>query len=164
MKVKVSCCLQFYIVTGGFDNRLKRLASTEILRKNGGTSWSTVASLPTPRNGITGVSLPDGHFLVSGEDISHLQSIQLMIHHYRRCWWWQQADGSVALWSGGWPVDPRGPARHRPRRPRHESCCSDRVLLSLFHAQLQIIIHAEFPRRQQQSSNSKWCIFCINFI
>ena len=69
MKVKVSCCLQFYIVTGGFDNRLKRLASTEILRKNGGTSWSTVASLPTPRNGITGVSLPDGHFLVSGEDI-----------------------------------------------------------------------------------------------
>ena len=137
MKVKVSCCLQFYIVTGGFDNRLKRLASTEILRKNGGTSWSTVASLPTPRNGITGVSLPDGHFLVSGEVISHLQSIQLMIHHYRRCWWWQQADGSVALWSWRWPVDPCGPARHSQIRPRHESCAQgDCRLLCLIYPTL----------------------------
>ena len=58
--------LQFYIVSGGHLGD-SNLASTEILKKNGGTSWAKVASLPTPIFGIRGVSLPDGHFLVSGE-------------------------------------------------------------------------------------------------
>ena len=58
--------LQFYIVSGGHLGD-SNLASTEILKKNGGTSWSTVASLPTARGAISGVSLPDGRFLISGE-------------------------------------------------------------------------------------------------
>ena len=58
---------QFYIITGGlFANG--SLASTEILKKEGGTSWQTVASLPLSRSGFVGVSLPNGHFMVSGED------------------------------------------------------------------------------------------------
>ena len=58
--------MQFYIVSGGWTGS-SRLASTEILKKNGGTSWAAVASLPSARIYIRGVSLPDGHFLVSGE-------------------------------------------------------------------------------------------------
>ena len=57
---------QFYIITGGFANG--SLASTEILKKEGGTSWQTAASLPSSRLGVSGVSLPNGHFMVSGED------------------------------------------------------------------------------------------------
>ena len=57
--------VQFYIVAGGIDS--SHLASTEILKKNGGTSWVAVASLPAKRSYVCGVSLPDGHFLVSGE-------------------------------------------------------------------------------------------------
>ena len=59
--------VQFYIVAGGYDTSHLYLASTEILKKNGGTSWVAVASLPAKRSYIRGVSLPDGHFLVSGE-------------------------------------------------------------------------------------------------
>ena len=76
--------MQFYIVSGGYSSSY--LASTEILKKNGGTSWAAVASLPTTRIYISGVSLPDGHFLVSGEgyflSTTTVCSIQLMIHHY----------------------------------------------------------------------------------
>ena len=59
---------QFYIITGGFAKG--SLASTEILKKEGGTSWQTVASLPYNRHSFSGVSLPNGHFMVSGEDSS----------------------------------------------------------------------------------------------
>ena len=59
--------VQFYIVAGGIDTGSSHLASTEILKKNGGTSWVAVASLPAKRSYVCGVSLPDGHFLVSGE-------------------------------------------------------------------------------------------------
>ena len=70
--------MQFYIVAGGYGkhptwpagNYLLEVASTEILKKDGGTSWQTVASLPSARRGLRGVSLPNGHFMVSGEDSS----------------------------------------------------------------------------------------------
>ena len=57
--------LQFYIVTGGNDGS-RDLASTEIMKKKGGY-WQTVASLPSARIGLGGVSLPNGHFMVSGD-------------------------------------------------------------------------------------------------
>ena len=69
--------MQFYIVSGG-DTKASvlghanefYLASVEILKKEGGTSWQTAASLPSGREGPRGVSLPNGHFMVSGEDSS----------------------------------------------------------------------------------------------
>ena len=67
---------QFYIITGGlFANG--SLASTEILKKEGGTSWQTAASLPSSRSVLRGVSLPNGHFMVSGEDGCFLFNIYL---------------------------------------------------------------------------------------
>ena len=65
--------MQFYIVSGGYSNTPGRqLASTdrtEILKKEGGTSWQTAASLPFGRSAaLSGVSLPNGHFMVSGND------------------------------------------------------------------------------------------------
>ena len=59
--------VQFYIVAGGYNAVSPGVASTEILKKNGGTSWVAVASLPAKRSYVCGVSLPNGHFLVSGE-------------------------------------------------------------------------------------------------
>ena len=64
--------MQFYIVTGGHRNA--KLASTEILKKDGSTSWQTVASLPSARYGLRGVSLPNGHFMVSGDDGQYCQT------------------------------------------------------------------------------------------
>ena len=49
------------------DSGVHYLASTEILKKNGGTSWVTVASLPKSRRYPSGVTLSNGHFIVSGE-------------------------------------------------------------------------------------------------
>ena len=72
--------VQFYIVTGGISGS-SRLASTEILNKNGGTSWATAASLPTARN-LPGVSLPNGHFLVAGEGYQDL--VNYGLYNYRR--------------------------------------------------------------------------------
>ena len=64
--------MQFYIVSGGYSNTPGRLLAstdrTEILMKEGGTSWQTAASLPSGRWGFSGVSLPNGHFMVSGDD------------------------------------------------------------------------------------------------
>ena len=60
---------EFYIVTGGSStvhNHNHPMASTEILKKNGGTAWATVASLPSARIHVSGVSIPNGNFLVSG--------------------------------------------------------------------------------------------------
>ena len=60
--------MQFYIVTGGMSHSGGWLASTEILKKGGGHSWQTVASLPSVRYSPKGVSLANGHFLLSGKD------------------------------------------------------------------------------------------------
>ena len=70
--------LQFYIVTGGISRGSGSsgwpvLDSTEILKKGGGNSWQKVASLPSVRAKLRGVSLANGHFVVSGEE--------LVIHH-----------------------------------------------------------------------------------
>ena len=63
--------MQYYIVTGGSGGRsLGYYASTEILKKEGGTSWQTAASLPSARLSLSGVSLSNGHFMVAGEDCS----------------------------------------------------------------------------------------------
>ena len=62
--------MQFYIVSGGYSKTIRLLASTEILKKEGGTSWQTAASLPSDRWAFSGVPLPNGHFMVSGEDSS----------------------------------------------------------------------------------------------
>ena len=59
---------QFYIITGGlFANG--SLASTEILKKEGGTSWQTAASLPSARKALKGITLPNGKFLVTGDGL-----------------------------------------------------------------------------------------------
>ena len=63
--------MQFYLVSGGISRISRRtvgIGSTEILKKEGGTSWQRAASLPSERNGLRGVSLPNGHFMVSGDD------------------------------------------------------------------------------------------------
>ena len=59
--------MQFYILTGGKDGS-SGLASTEILKKGEGHSWQSVASLPSARMHLSGVSLSNGHFMVSGEE------------------------------------------------------------------------------------------------
>ena len=64
--------MQFYLVSGGFSRISRKyvsiiIGSTEILKKEGGTSWQRAASLPSERYGLRGVSLPNGHFMVSGE-------------------------------------------------------------------------------------------------
>ena len=67
----LSIIMQYYIVTGGSGGRsLGYYASTEILKKEGGTSWQTAASLPSARLSLSGVSLSNGHFMVAGEDCS----------------------------------------------------------------------------------------------
>ena len=62
--------MQSYIVSGGYPG--PAMVSTEILKKEGGSSWQKVSSLPSERWGLRGVSLPNGHFMVSGEDCSIL--------------------------------------------------------------------------------------------
>ena len=62
--------MQSYIVSGGYPG--PAMVSTEILKKEGGSSWQKVSSLPSRRWGLRGVSLPNGHFMVSGEDCSIL--------------------------------------------------------------------------------------------
>ena len=53
-------------MTGGYSGGYR--SSTEILKKGGGHSWQTAASLPSARFYMKGVSLANGHFMVSGED------------------------------------------------------------------------------------------------
>ena len=72
---------QYYIVTGGSGGiSLGKYASTEILKKEGGTSWQTAASLPSARSSLSGVSLSNGHFMVVGEDCSKC-SIPFIFYH-----------------------------------------------------------------------------------
>ena len=67
--------MQLYVVTGGIYRNSKTrkeiaLASTEILKKGWGQSWKKAASLPyTEIRFLRGVSLANGHFLVSGEEL-----------------------------------------------------------------------------------------------
>ena len=66
--------MQLYVVTGGIHRNSKTrtrfgLASTEILKKGWGHSWQRAASLPSNRIFPRGVSLANGHFMVSGEEL-----------------------------------------------------------------------------------------------
>ena len=54
------------MVTGGMDRWWKDTSTTEILKKEGGTSWQTAASLPSARKALKGITLPNGKFLVTG--------------------------------------------------------------------------------------------------
>ena len=58
--------VQVYIVSGGAGGS-SRLASTEILEKDGGSAWQLVASLPSKRSAFRGVGLDHGRFMVTGE-------------------------------------------------------------------------------------------------
>ena len=82
---KLQIALQFYIVSGGGLPGGDLLDSTEILKKDGGTSWQTVASLPFTRENFVGVSLPNGHFMVSGEDdwLLYYRLWHFIMQHYR---------------------------------------------------------------------------------
>ena len=54
------------MVAGGGDGR-SALESTEILEKDGGSRWKLVASLPSARDGVRGLGLDHGRFIVTGE-------------------------------------------------------------------------------------------------
>ena len=54
------------MVAGGGDGR-SALESTEILEKDGGSAWKLVASLPSARDGVRGLGLDHGRFIVTGE-------------------------------------------------------------------------------------------------
>ena len=54
-------------MTGGYSGGYR--SSTEILKKGGGHSWQMAASLPSARRFVRGVSLANGHFMVSGEEL-----------------------------------------------------------------------------------------------
>ena len=80
--------MQFYIVSGGrglttrTEDRRYTMASTEVLKKDGVTSWQIVASLPSVRHSLRGVSLPNGHFMVSGEfNILHVVWVKGIQRH-----------------------------------------------------------------------------------
>ena len=63
--------MQYYIVTGGTGPwGYGSLRSSEILKKDGGQSWQTAASLPFIRRFVRGVSLANGQFMVAGEEYS----------------------------------------------------------------------------------------------
>ena len=58
--------MQVYIVSGGYSGS-SNLASTEILEKDGGSAWQLVASLPSARQGVRGLGLDHGRFMVTGQ-------------------------------------------------------------------------------------------------
>ena len=109
-------------MSGGYG-RNSYLASTEILKKEGGKSWQAAASLPSARRGLKGVSLSNGHFMVSGEELRIVQYLPcyfiIMQHHYRRIRW-SQSCWSVDLWSRCRQVDQSGPPRQGPQWTWHE--------------------------------------------
>ena len=61
--------VQTYIVSGGRNYGNQYLSSTEILEKDRGTSWKSAAELPYSAINLRGVSLDNGLFIVTGEDI-----------------------------------------------------------------------------------------------
>ena len=59
--------VQVYIVSGGYPGYGDSLlSSTETLEKDGGSEWQEVASLPSARQGLQGVGLDNGRFIVTG--------------------------------------------------------------------------------------------------
>ena len=54
------------MVAGGGDGR-SALESTEILEKDGGSAWKLGAGLPSARDGVRGLGLDHGRFIVTGE-------------------------------------------------------------------------------------------------
>ena len=63
--------IQFYMVTGGMNRSWKDIGTTEILKKEGGTSWQTAASLPSARHAPKGITLANGKFLVTGDGFNN---------------------------------------------------------------------------------------------
>ena len=59
--------MQVYIVSGGRDRSGNVWASTETLVKNGGSAWQMVANLPSARQGVRGVGLDHGRFMITGQ-------------------------------------------------------------------------------------------------
>ena len=59
--------MQVYIVSGGRGSSGSYLASTETLEKDGGRAWQYVASLPSAREGVRGLGLDNGRFMVTGQ-------------------------------------------------------------------------------------------------
>ena len=62
--------MQVFIVSGGYGDgggimSSSHLSSTEIWTR-GSLAWTPAADLPSPRQGLAGVSI-DGDFLVTGE-------------------------------------------------------------------------------------------------
>ena len=55
---------QTYLVTGGFDENVERLSSTELLAEKA-TTWTFSGGLPTPRFGLRGANI-DGKILMTG--------------------------------------------------------------------------------------------------
>ena len=55
-------------MTGGQDGQWAPIADTEILLKDGGTSWGLAEGLPSARKTFRGISLPNGRFMVIGGD------------------------------------------------------------------------------------------------
>ena len=53
-------------------------STVETLVKNGGTSWLSVANLPSSIRGLRGVGLPDAQFIVTGENLLLNISIVLL--------------------------------------------------------------------------------------
>ena len=64
--------IQFYMVTGGMNRSWKDIGTTEILKKEGGTSWQTAASLPSARHAPKGITLANGKFLVTGDGFNNI--------------------------------------------------------------------------------------------
>ena len=52
-------------MSGG--HKIFNLASTETLKKDGGSAWQEVANLPSARHGVRGLGLDNGRFLVTGQ-------------------------------------------------------------------------------------------------
>ena len=64
--------LQIYLVTGGMGYGEwygLALASTETLKKDGGTAWQYARDLPKVTVGMSGVALDNGHFILVGQYI-----------------------------------------------------------------------------------------------
>ena len=83
--------MQYYIVTGGTGPwGYGSLRSSEILKKDGGQSWQTAASLPFISRFVRGVSLANGQFMVAGEEYSCIIASYSSGHIYNRgkrfCW------------------------------------------------------------------------------
>ena len=68
--------VQVYLVTGGWNNRMEFLSSTELLVA-ASSAWTEARALPSPRSYHRGVSI-NNHVIVTGEcgDIKTLLTMQ----------------------------------------------------------------------------------------